>query len=105
MSRLPRITADEFIKAIGRAAFERVSVAGSHAKYVAPGGRRVVVPLHSGRTIHPSLLTRLLLEADLSTDELSQTALNGQEDTALAADLSARVVASRVLPDARDRPQ
>lgn len=70
MSRLPRLTGKELIRAIGKAGFEVVRTRGSHHFLRNESGRTTVVPVHSGETIGPGLLQKVLQDCDLSVEQL-----------------------------------
>lgn len=70
MSRLPRPTGAEVVRALGKAAFEVVRIKGSHHFLQHPDGRATVVPVHSGETIGPGLMSKILRDTELSRDEL-----------------------------------
>ncbi|HAF70300.1 MAG: hypothetical protein XD60_1509 [Acetothermia bacterium 64_32] len=68
MERLPRVTADEVIKALQRAGFFFARQSGSHKIYKNKEGKRVTVPYHAGRTLHPKVLQSILRDADLTVE-------------------------------------
>jgi predicted RNA binding protein YcfA (HicA-like mRNA interferase family) len=68
--RLPRPSGSELFAALGRAGFEVVRVKGSHHFLRHPDGRATVVPVHSGETIGPGLLNKILRDTELSRDDL-----------------------------------
>ena len=70
MPKLPRRTGDDLIRALRRAGFEAVRVRGSHHFLRHVDGRATVVPVHSGETIGPGLLKKILRDCELSVDEL-----------------------------------
>jgi predicted RNA binding protein YcfA (HicA-like mRNA interferase family) len=70
VSRLPRLTGAEVVRALGKAAFEVVRIKGSHHFLQHPDGRVTVVPVHSGETIGPGLMSKILRDTELSRDEL-----------------------------------
>ncbi|MEW5928554.1 MAG: type II toxin-antitoxin system HicA family toxin [Gemmatimonadota bacterium] len=70
MTRLPRVTGQEVVAALGRAGFDIIRVKGSHHFLRHPDGRATVVPVHAGETVGPGLLTKILRDADLSRDRL-----------------------------------
>ncbi len=70
MTRLPRITGKDLIRALERAGFEVVRVKGSHHRLHRPDGRRTTVPVHAGETIGPGLLGKILKDAELTREEL-----------------------------------
>ncbi|HEX6367495.1 MAG TPA: type II toxin-antitoxin system HicA family toxin [Longimicrobium sp.] len=69
MSRLPRPTGSEVVRALGKAAFEVVRIKGSHHFLHHPDGRATVVPVHAGETIGPGLMSKILRDTELSRDE------------------------------------
>ena len=68
MSRSPQITGAELIGALGRAGFSVARVRGSHHFLRHDDGRRTVVPVHSGETIGPGLLNKILRDCQVSME-------------------------------------
>jgi predicted RNA binding protein YcfA (HicA-like mRNA interferase family) len=66
MEKLPRVTAAEAIKVLERAGFLLVRQSGSHKIYKNEEGKRVTVPYHAGRTLHPKVLQSILRDANLA---------------------------------------
>jgi predicted RNA binding protein YcfA (HicA-like mRNA interferase family) len=60
----------EVVRALGKAAFEVVRIKGSHHFLQHPDGRATVVPVHSGETIGPGLMSKILRDTELSRDQL-----------------------------------
>jgi predicted RNA binding protein YcfA (HicA-like mRNA interferase family) len=71
MSKMPRVSGKELIAVHARAGFVVARVKGSHHFPSHPDGRKTVVPVHSGETIGPGLLTKILRDIDLTGDQLS----------------------------------
>jgi len=69
MTRLPRLTGDDLITALKSAGFTDVRIRGSHHCLRHVDGRVTVVPVHSGETIGPGLLSKILSDCELSRDE------------------------------------
>jgi predicted RNA binding protein YcfA (HicA-like mRNA interferase family) len=69
MTKLPSLTGREVIKALGKAGFKVVRVRGSHHFLLHNDGRRTVVPVHSGETIGPGLLTQILRDCQITREE------------------------------------
>jgi predicted RNA binding protein YcfA (HicA-like mRNA interferase family) len=69
MPRLPRVRAREVIAALKTAGFDILRVKGSHHFLRHPDGRPTVVPYHTGDTIGPGLLSKILKDAELTADE------------------------------------
>ncbi len=63
--KLPRVTADKVIKVLERVGFILVRQSGSHKIYKNREGKRVTVPYHSGKILHPKVLRNILRDADL----------------------------------------
>jgi predicted RNA binding protein YcfA (HicA-like mRNA interferase family) len=70
MPKLPRLTGKELIAALRKAGFEVIRVRGSHHFLRHSDGRATVVPAHSGETIGPGLLNKILHDCELSVDAL-----------------------------------
>lgn len=66
MSNLPTIKAKEFIKVIKKLGFYLDRQRGSHAVYKHQDGRRVVIPIHSGKDLKPGTLMGMI--QDLGID-------------------------------------
>ena len=67
--KLPRITAADAIKALEKAGFSLSRQSGSHKIFKNKEGRRVTVPFHSGKILHPKVLASILRDADLTADK------------------------------------
>ncbi len=70
--RLPRLTAREMIAALEHAGFDFVRQRGSHRIYRNREGKRVTVPYHAARVLHPKLLQAILRDSGLTTEELKE---------------------------------
>ena len=70
MSRAPRLTGKQLIAALNRAGFEVIRVRGSHHFVRHADGRGTVVPVHTGETIGPGLLSKVLRDCDLTIEQL-----------------------------------
>jgi predicted RNA binding protein YcfA (HicA-like mRNA interferase family) len=69
VSRLPRITGREIVAALRKAGFEVARIKGSHHFLRHADGRGTVVPVHSGETIGPGLLSAILRDCEIDRDE------------------------------------
>ena len=54
-----RLTASEAEKLLLRAGFELIRSRGSHRIYI-KGNRRVVIPFHPGKALHPKVVKQIL---------------------------------------------
>ena len=72
MPRLPRLRGREVIAALQRAGFSVLRIKGSHHFLQHPDGRRTVVPVHSGETIGPGLLKKILNDVEMTVEEFEQ---------------------------------
>jgi len=68
--KLPRITADQIIKALKRKNFFLARQSGSHMIFKNKEGKRIVVPYHSGKTLHPKLVKSIMKDADINIEDL-----------------------------------
>ena len=69
MPKLPVITSRELIAALKRLGFEKYHQSGSHAQFKHSDGRRVTVPIHSGKDIKRKTLKSIIADMGLSVDE------------------------------------
>jgi len=67
--RLPRVTADEVIQVLEKVGFALARQTGSHKIYRSSAGKRVTVPYHKGRVLHPKVLASILKDANLGREE------------------------------------
>jgi predicted RNA binding protein YcfA (HicA-like mRNA interferase family) len=65
-----RVTAIELIRALERVGFGVVRVGGSHHRLRHPDGRVTSVPVHSGETLGPGLLSKILRDCELDREDL-----------------------------------
>jgi len=70
MSKLPRITGNQLIKALQKLDFVVARIKGSHHVLIHEDGRRTVVPVHSGEDIGNGLLSQILKDCQITRDEL-----------------------------------
>ena len=70
--KLPRITAGEAIKALEKAGFFLARQSGSHKIYKNREGKRVTIPYHSGKILHPKVLSSILKDADLTLEKFKE---------------------------------
>lgn len=68
--KLPRITADKLIPILEKKGFSLVRQSGSHKIYRNAENVRLTVPYHSGEILHPKILKQIIIDADLSHDDL-----------------------------------
>jgi predicted RNA binding protein YcfA (HicA-like mRNA interferase family) len=70
MPRLPRVTAQQIIRILERVGFTRSRSSGSHFIYIDESGRRVTIPAHAGKILHPKVLKSILDDSGLSVEDL-----------------------------------
>jgi len=70
--RKPRLTAEDVIRVIERKGFKLARQSGSHRIFKNAEGRRVTVPVHRSKVLHPKVLSSILRDAEISWDELSE---------------------------------
>ena len=71
MSRTPRLTGSELISALSKAGFGVLRIKGSYHFLRHPDGRSTVVPAHSGETLGPGLLHKILRDCHMTVEQLS----------------------------------
>jgi len=72
MTRLPRLKGKAIIRLLERAGFRIIRTKGSHTFLRHSDGRATVVPVHSGETIGPGLLRAILIDVEMSVDDLRE---------------------------------
>ncbi|MBZ5529171.1 MAG: type II toxin-antitoxin system HicA family toxin [Acidobacteriia bacterium] len=72
MTKLPRLTAREIIAVLEKAGFSLARQSGSHMIYKNAAGKRVTVPFHAAKTLHPKILKSILRDADLTPEGLQK---------------------------------
>jgi predicted RNA binding protein YcfA (HicA-like mRNA interferase family) len=71
MTKLPSVTGKELITALSKLGFQVIRVKGSHHFLRHQDGRATVVPVHTGETIGPGLLLRILRDCDVNREKLT----------------------------------
>lgn len=72
MTKLPRLTAVQIIKVLEKAGFSLSRQSGSHKIFKNNQGKRVTVPFHPGKILHPKLLRSILNDAEITADILNK---------------------------------
>lgn len=71
--RLPAIDAKDLVRVVRKLGFVFDRQKGSHAVYWREIDRtRVVIPMHSGRSIHPKTLTGILDDLGITPERLRE---------------------------------
>ncbi len=70
--KLPRVTAGEIIRVLEQLDFVFARQSGSHKIYRNAAGRRVTVPFHQGKILHPKVLLSILKDADIAPAKLKE---------------------------------
>ena len=71
-SELPRITAREIIAVLEKVGFLFIRQSGSHKIYKNSEGKRVTVPFHGNKILHPKVLKSIIKDAEISIDQLEK---------------------------------
>ena len=72
MSTYTAVTGKALILALQKIGFEVLRIKGSHHFLRHPDGRTTVVPVHSGETLGPGLLSKILRDTEQTRDELEE---------------------------------
>ena len=72
MTKLPRLTARQIVSALQKTGFSLARQSGSHMIYKNAAGRRVTVPFHASKILHPKVLRNILRDSDLSLQQLEE---------------------------------
>ena len=67
--KAPRVTAGEMIKALERGGFSKVRQSGSHQIFRNAEGKRVTVPFHAGKILHPKLFASILRDTGWTIEQ------------------------------------
>jgi len=59
LPKTPRLTPQEACALLEKAGFELIRTKGSHRIYK-KGKRRMIIPFHAGRTLHPKICKQVL---------------------------------------------
>ncbi|MEK7175484.1 MAG: type II toxin-antitoxin system HicA family toxin [Patescibacteria group bacterium] len=69
---LPKISAKAIITVLEVCGFILSRQSGSHKIYKNQNGKRTTVPFHGSKILHPKVLKNILIDADISLDELKK---------------------------------
>jgi predicted RNA binding protein YcfA (HicA-like mRNA interferase family) len=72
MTTAPSLTGKKLLSTLKKAGFEVLRVKGSHHFIQHTDGRSTVVPVHSGETLGPGLLAKILRDCDLSREQFQK---------------------------------
>jgi len=72
MSTYSAVTGKALILVLRKIGFEVLRIKGSHHFLRHPDGRTTVVPVHSGETLGPGLLSKILRDTEQTRDELEE---------------------------------
>ena len=72
MSTYSAVAGKALIPALRKIGFEVLRIKGSHHFLRHPDGRTTVVPVHSGETLGPGLLSKILRDTEQTRDELEE---------------------------------
>ncbi len=72
MPELPRVTAKEAAAIIEKRGFVLARQSGSHKIYKNKYGKRVTIPFHGAKILHPKVLKSILRDADISLEDLEK---------------------------------
>jgi len=72
MPKLPRLTAREIVAVLERIGFSLARQSGSHQIYKNAAGKRVTVPFHASKILHPKVLKSIMRDAELGPADLEK---------------------------------
>jgi len=64
--------ADKAVKVLEKVGFVCVRQSGSHAIFKNKEGKRVTIPLHAKKVLHPKVLKSILRDANLTVEEFKE---------------------------------
>ena len=68
-NKIPRITGRKAIKVLERMGFVLVRQSGSHKIYKSKDGKRITIPYHSRKILHPKIVKNILEDTNLTVEE------------------------------------
>ena len=71
MPKLPRLTARQIVAVLEKIGFSLARQSGSHMIYKNSAGKRVTVPFHAAKILHPKVLRNILRDAEVSVERLN----------------------------------
>ena len=72
MSQYPSLTGKQLLSLLKKKGFLSIRQKGSHVFVQHPDGRATVVPVHSGESIGPGLLAKILKDVEMTKEELAK---------------------------------
>ena len=69
MPKLPILKSKELVKILNKMDFLKHHQVGSHAQFKHSDGRRITIPIHSGKDISKGTLKAILNGIEISTNE------------------------------------
>ena len=69
---LPKITAKKIIAILGKLRFYLARQSGSHKIYKNTEGKRITVPFHAGKILHPKVLKSIMKDMNISEYRLKE---------------------------------
>jgi len=70
MTQYPSLGGKQLVKVLKKIDFSVIRVKGSHHFLRHSDGRCTVIPVHSGETIGPGLLTKILRDCEITRDDI-----------------------------------
>ena len=70
MTQYPSLQGKQLVKILKKKKFSVIRVKGSHNFLRHSDGRCTVIPVHSGETIGPGLLSKILRDCEITRDDL-----------------------------------
>lgn len=69
MAKLPVIKSRELIRVLRRLGFFKHHQVGSHAQFKHPKGKKITVPIHSGKDIGKKMLRGIINDLDVTVEK------------------------------------
>lgn len=70
--RLPRLTAAQVIHVLEKLEFRLARQSGSHKIYKSAIGKRVTVPFHAAKVLHPKVLKSIITDTGVTVEEFKR---------------------------------
>jgi len=70
--KLPRLNADELIRVVSKVGFFLARQSGSHKIFKNATGKRITIPYHKGKILHPKIIQSVIRDTGLSLEEFTK---------------------------------
>jgi predicted RNA binding protein YcfA (HicA-like mRNA interferase family) len=70
--KIPRITARNAIRVLEKMGFALVRQSGSHKIFRSKDGKRITIPYHPGKILHPKIVKHILEDTNMTVERFME---------------------------------